>query len=75
VTAILANPKYTGHMVFGRTRKTPGQRKARPMPPVLNGAQESRRAPGGHRPVPCFLNGAGYLRPAATGRPAAVHAA
>ncbi len=32
VAAILANPKYTGHMVFGRTRKQVGQRKARPMP-------------------------------------------
>ena len=26
VYAILRNPKYTGHMVFGRTRKTPGGR-------------------------------------------------
>jgi DNA invertase Pin-like site-specific DNA recombinase len=32
VTAILANPKYTGHMVYGRTRKTPNGRKARPVP-------------------------------------------
>ncbi|HEV3069441.1 MAG TPA: recombinase family protein [Streptosporangiaceae bacterium] len=32
VAAILANPKYTGHMVYGRTRKTTG-RKARPVPP------------------------------------------
>ncbi len=34
VTAILANPKYTGHMVFGRTRKTTTSRKARPVPPA-----------------------------------------
>ena len=33
VAAILANPKYTGHMVYGRTRKTPSSRKARPVPP------------------------------------------
>ena len=32
VAALLANPKYTGHMVYGRTRKTTG-RKARPVPP------------------------------------------
>ena len=28
VYAILRNPKYTGHMVFGRTRATPGGRSA-----------------------------------------------
>jgi len=33
VTAILRNPKYTGHMVYGRTRKTPGSKKPRPVPP------------------------------------------
>ncbi len=33
VTSILANPKYTGHMVYGRTRKAPGQKKERPVPP------------------------------------------
>ena len=33
VVAILANPKYTGHMVYGRTRKTGNSRKARPVPP------------------------------------------
>jgi site-specific DNA recombinase len=32
VTKILANPKYTGHMVFGRTRKT-GDGRSRPVPP------------------------------------------
>jgi DNA invertase Pin-like site-specific DNA recombinase len=32
VAAILANPKYTGHMVYGRTRKTGTSRKARPVP-------------------------------------------
>ena len=32
VTKILANPKYTGHMVFGRRRKTPDGR-TRPLPP------------------------------------------
>ena len=31
VAKILANPKYTGHMVYGRTRKTSG--KTRPVPP------------------------------------------
>ncbi|MGD0244835.1 MAG: recombinase family protein [Streptosporangiaceae bacterium] len=31
VTKILANPKYTGHMVFGRRRKTPDGR-TRPLP-------------------------------------------
>jgi hypothetical protein len=33
VTAILRNPKYTGHMVYGRTRKTAGSKKPRPVPP------------------------------------------
>jgi site-specific DNA recombinase len=33
VAALLANPKYTGHMVYGRTRKTGTGRKARPVPP------------------------------------------
>ena len=32
VTAILRNPKYTGHMVYGRTRKAPGSKKPRPVP-------------------------------------------
>jgi hypothetical protein len=32
VTKILANPKYTGHMVSGRRRKTPDGR-TRPLPP------------------------------------------
>jgi site-specific DNA recombinase len=32
VVAILANPKYTGHMVNDRTRKTSNSRKARPVP-------------------------------------------
>jgi len=32
VVKILANPKYTGHMVFGRRRKTPDGR-TRPLPP------------------------------------------
>jgi site-specific DNA recombinase len=32
VAAILANPKYTGSMVFGRRRKT-GRRASRPVPP------------------------------------------
>ena len=32
VVAILANPKYTGHMVYGRTRKTGTSSKARPVP-------------------------------------------
>jgi site-specific DNA recombinase len=32
VVALLANPKYTGHMVYGRTRKTPNG-KTRPAPP------------------------------------------
>ena len=32
VVALLANPKYTGHMVYGRTRKTSNSRKARPVP-------------------------------------------
>ena len=37
VGKILANPKYTGHMVYGRTRNAgksqrPGQRKVRPVP-------------------------------------------
>jgi site-specific DNA recombinase len=32
VVAILADPKYTGHMVYGRTRETPSSRKARPVP-------------------------------------------
>ncbi|HEV2377930.1 MAG TPA: recombinase family protein [Streptosporangiaceae bacterium] len=30
---ILANPKYTGYMVYGRTRRTPGYRKPRPVAP------------------------------------------
>jgi hypothetical protein len=29
VTAILANPKYTGHQVFGRRRRIPGSGRAR----------------------------------------------
>jgi hypothetical protein len=33
VVAVLANPKYTGYMVYGRTRKTSNSRKARPVPP------------------------------------------
>ena len=33
VAAILRNPKYTGHMVYGRTRKLPGTKKSRPVPP------------------------------------------
>jgi len=33
VTAILANPKYTGHMVYGRTRTTGNSTKPRPVPP------------------------------------------
>ncbi|MBV9380271.1 MAG: recombinase family protein, partial [Streptosporangiaceae bacterium] len=33
VCNILANPKYTGHMVFGRTRKNPATGKTRPVPP------------------------------------------
>ena len=32
VAKILANPKYTGHMVYGRTRTT-GTARARPVPP------------------------------------------
>jgi site-specific DNA recombinase len=32
VAKILANPKYTGHMVYGRTRTT-GTGRARPVPP------------------------------------------
>ena len=32
VTALLGNPKYTGHMVYGRTRTQAG-RKHRPVPP------------------------------------------
>ena len=37
VAKILANPKYTGHMVYGRTKNTgksqrPGQRKVRAVP-------------------------------------------
>ena len=32
VATILANPKYTGHMVYGRTRTT-GTGRARPVPP------------------------------------------
>jgi site-specific DNA recombinase len=32
VNALLANPKYTGHMVYGRTRKTGTGRRARPVP-------------------------------------------
>ena len=34
VAAILRNPKYTGYMVFGRTRTPKGQKKARPVPPA-----------------------------------------
>jgi site-specific DNA recombinase len=30
VTVILANPKYTGHMVYGRTRKHQGRKASRP---------------------------------------------
>jgi hypothetical protein len=33
VSAILKNPKYTGYMVYGRTRKVPGTKKSRPVPP------------------------------------------
>ena len=33
VSAILRNPKYTGYMVYGRTRKIPGSKKSRPVPP------------------------------------------
>jgi site-specific DNA recombinase len=33
VAAILANPKYTGYMVYGRRRKT-GRRASRPVPPA-----------------------------------------
>jgi hypothetical protein len=33
VSAILRNPKYTGFMVYGRTRKIPGKKKTRPVPP------------------------------------------
>ena len=33
VAAILRNPKYTGHMVYGRTCKLPAPRKPRPVPP------------------------------------------
>ena len=33
VAAILRNPKYTGYMVYGRTRKIPGTKKSRPAPP------------------------------------------
>jgi DNA invertase Pin-like site-specific DNA recombinase len=33
VSALLRNPKYTGHMVYGRTRKDPATRKTRPVPP------------------------------------------
>jgi len=33
VSAILRNPKYTGYMVYGRTRKIPGTKKSRPVPP------------------------------------------
>lgn len=33
VSAILRNPKYTGYVVYGRTRKIPGTKKTRPVPP------------------------------------------
>ena len=33
MSAILRNPKYTGYMVYGRTRKIPGSKKSRPAPP------------------------------------------
>jgi site-specific DNA recombinase len=33
MAAILRNPKYTGHMVYGRTRKLPGTKKSRPVLP------------------------------------------
>ena len=33
VSAILRNPKYTGYMVYGRTRKDPATKKSRPVPP------------------------------------------
>jgi site-specific DNA recombinase len=33
VSAILSNPKYTGHMVYGRTRKNPGAKNRRPVAP------------------------------------------
>ena len=33
VSALLRNPKYTGYMVYGRTRKVPGSKKSRPAPP------------------------------------------
>ncbi|HEV2371037.1 MAG TPA: recombinase family protein [Streptosporangiaceae bacterium] len=33
VVWILSNPKYTGYMVYGRTRRTPGYRKPAPVPP------------------------------------------
>jgi site-specific DNA recombinase len=33
VAAILANPKYTGHMVYGRRRKTGRSKTRRPVPP------------------------------------------
>ena len=33
VAAILRNPKYSGYMVYGRTRKIPGSKKSRPVPP------------------------------------------
>src|SRR6202011_3228535 len=32
VSAILRNPKYTGYMVYGRTRKDPATKKSRPVP-------------------------------------------
>jgi site-specific DNA recombinase len=34
VAALLGNPKYTGHMVYGRTRKNPGAKNRRPVAPA-----------------------------------------
>ena len=43
VAAILRNPKYTGHMVYGRTRKLPGTKKARPVLPRSGSGQSNLR--------------------------------
>ncbi|HUZ22789.1 MAG TPA: hypothetical protein VMV07_03390 [Streptosporangiaceae bacterium] len=43
VYSILANPKYTGYMVFGRTRNQNGQR--RPVPPTSGSGHRSPPTP------------------------------
>src|SRR5205807_6774323 len=49
VAAILRNPKYTGHMVYGRTCKLPASRKPGPSCPRSGSGQPSR---GAGRPAP-----------------------